>query len=201
MKPLMIRIAAIAAGAVMLAGCITLFPESEPARQYVLDLPAPELADKAFDVARGPIAFTRTAGGDGILTIENGEASYIEGARWVIPARQMFEEQVHIAFRAGPARLTPRGAAGQAKWILRLDVTQFETDYRAGPNGAPIVVVEIKAVMTRNTRDGQTVEEIFRAEAPAGSNNVGAIIDAYEAALGKSLGDLVGWVSTVGAGP
>jgi cholesterol transport system auxiliary component len=194
----MIRLAAIVAGAVMLSGCITLFPESEPARQYVLDLPAPELADKAFDVARGPIAFTRAGAGDGILTVENGQASYIDGARWVVPARQMFEEQVHIAFRAGPARLTPRGAAGQAKWFLRLDVTQFEVDYRAG---APIVVVEIKAILTRNTRDGQTSEEIFRAEAPAGSNNVGAIVAAYEQALGKTLGDLVGWVSTVGAGP
>jgi cholesterol transport system auxiliary component len=195
------RLAALAVAAVALSGCITLFPEAEPAKLYRFEIAAPsEVADKAFDVTRGNIAFTQAAASDGILTITNGEAAYIDSARWVSPAQAMFEEQLVRAFQAGPARLVSRGAPGKAKWNLRLDVQRFETVYKGDPEGAPTVVIEIKASLARNIRDGQTADQVFRAEVPTTENRVSAIVPAYNTALTKVLGEMADWVGTVGAG-
>jgi cholesterol transport system auxiliary component len=193
----LIRTAAVAAVAVSLSGCISLFGDSEPSKLYRFEIDAPsEVAAKSFEVQRGPIAFDRAAASDGILTVTGTEVAYIEGFRWAAPAQQIFEEQLVRAFQAGPARLIGRGETGKSDWIMRLDVQRFEADYRNGPEGAPVVVVELKVAMTRNVRDGATYETVIRTEAQASANRVSAIVPAYNKALTKSLTDLNSWVVT-----
>lgn len=195
----LIRIAAVAAVAVTLSGCISLFGDSEPSKLYRFQIDAPsEVSAKTFEVTRGPIAFDRAAASDGILTVTGGEVAYIDGVRWAAPAQQIFEEELVRAFQAGPARLIGRGEVGKSDWLMRLDVQRFEADYRNGPEGAPVVVVEIKVALTRNVRDGQTFETVLRSEVQAGDNRVGAIVPAFDQALTKSLTDLNSWVVATG---
>jgi cholesterol transport system auxiliary component len=201
MRTALLRLTAVAIAAVALSGCITLFPEAEPARLYRFEINAPsDVAAKTFDVARGPIAFERAASSDGILTITNGEVAYIDSARWVAPAQQLFEEQLVRAFQSGPARLIGRGDTGRSDYIMRLDVQRFEAVYSGDPEGAPTVIVEIKAAMKRNERGGQTFERVFRAEVKAGENRVSSIVPAFNKGLDQTLGELNTWVSGF-AGP
>lgn len=195
MSPSLLRHAALAIVAVALSGCVTLFPDADPSRLYRFEISAPaDVSEKQIDVTRGPIVFNGAAASDGILTVSNGELAYIDGARWAAPAQQMFQEELVRAFQAGRARLIGPGEIGHSDWILRLDVQRFEVDYRNGPEAAPTVVIEIKAAMTRNMRDGDTVERVFKAEVRAADNRVSAIVPAYNTALTTTLTDLNSWV-------
>lgn len=200
MRTTLFRTLVLAGAAVTLSACISLFPEAEPAKLYRFEISAPsEVAAKTFEVTRGPIAFDRAAASDGILTVTNGSIAYIDSARWVAPAQQIFEEELVRAFQAGPARLIGRGEVGKSDWLMRLDVQRFEADYRNGPEVAPVVLVEIKVALTRNVRDGQTFETVLRSEVQAADNRVSAIVPAFNQALTKSLTDLNSWVVATGA--
>jgi cholesterol transport system auxiliary component len=191
----------MAAAAMALSGCITLFPEAEPAKLYRFEISAPsEVAAKTFTVTRGPIAFDRAAASDGIVAVTGDTVAYIDSARWVAPAQQIFEEELVRAFQAGPARLIGRGEVGKSDWLMRLDVQRFEADYRNGPEGPPVVVVEIKVALTRNLRDGQTFETVVKSEVQASDNRVSAIVPAFNQALTKSLADVNNWVMATGRG-
>ncbi|NBB15560.1 ABC transporter [Caulobacter sp. SLTY] len=197
----LLRTAVLAAAALGLGACITLFPEAEPSKLYRFEIEAPsEVSVKTFDVSRGPIAFDRAASGDGLLTVTNGELAYIDSARWGAPAAQIFEEELIRAFQAGNARLVSPGEMGRTDFILRLDVQRFEVQYRNGPEGAPVVVVEIKAAMRRNERDGTTVEKVFKAEIQTSDNRVSAIVPAYNTALTQTLTQLNSWVVSLEGG-
>lgn len=194
------RLAICAAAILALSGCVTVFPKTEPEQLYRFEVAAPEaVAAKSFDVTQGQIVFNQAASSDGILTLTNGAAAYIDGARWVTPAERMFEEQLARAFMAGPARLVSPGTAGRPDWILRLEVQRFEAVYRGDPEGAPTVLVEIKASLSRNQRDGETIDRVFRAEAPTTANRVSAIVPGFNLALTTALTDLTAWVGTAGA--
>jgi cholesterol transport system auxiliary component len=200
--PVLTRLAACAALVLALTGCVTLFPKAEPSVLYRFEVAAPEtVAAKTFDVTRGLTIFNQAAASDGILTVTNGAAAYIDGARWVTPAERLFDEQLGRAFMAGPARLTPRGAAGRTEWTMRLEVQRFEAVYRGDPESAPKVVVEIKATLARNRRDGEILDRVFRAEVPAEANRVSAIVTAYNGALTSTLTDLANWVGAASVKP
>jgi cholesterol transport system auxiliary component len=89
-------------------------------------------------------------------------------------------------------RLIARGQQGRFAYALRLDVRNFEARYDAGPDAAPTVVVRVHAALNR--ADQSIVgEQMFEAKATAADNRVGAIVAAYNAALGEVLGKIVGW--------
>ena len=197
---------AVAALAVALSGCISLFPKSKPASMYRFgdaDVSAPKGPPGAmFGVLKAPSAFTRAAAGDRILTSTNGEVAYIAGARWVSPAFILFEEAVARAFENDPgrARLIGRGEVAKADLVLRLEVRTFETDYLNGPKAAPEVVVRVRGVLSRNSDRALVGDQIFEAKVKAADNRVSAIVPAYDQAVAKVLGDVVGWVNAAGPG-
>jgi len=199
------RSLAVAAAALALTGCISLFPKADPAGLYRFGHPAPAQAaapvEKSFGVFKTPTVFTRAAMGDRLLTITNGEAAYIAGARWVSPAIVLFDEAVARAFEADAsrARLVTRGETGKAVMALRLEVRSFETVYVDGPKAPPEVFVEIRAVMTRNGDRALLGDQVFQARVKAADNRVGAIVPAYDAANDQVLSQIVAWVSAAGA--
>jgi cholesterol transport system auxiliary component len=202
----MIRNAAIAALAVSLSGCISLLPKADPAAMYRFgqaDVSVPKGPPGAmFGVLKAPSAFTRAAAGDRILTSTNGEVAYIAGARWVSPAFILFEEAIARAFENDPgrARLIGRGEVAKADLVLRLEVRTFEADYVDGPKTAPEVVVRVRAVLNRNSDRALVGDQIFEAKVKAADNRVSAIVPAYDQAVAKVLGDVVGWVNAAGSG-
>lgn len=194
------RTALVAATAVALSGCITLFPEADPAKLYRFEIDAPStVAAKTFTVTRGPIAFDRAAASDGIVAVTGDQIQYIDSARWAAPAQQIFDEELVRAFQAGPGRLIGPGEVGKSDWLMRLDVQRFEANYRNGAEAAPVIVVEIKVALTRNVRDGPSYETVLKTEVQASDNRVSAIIPAFNSALTKSLTDLNSWIVTTHA--
>jgi cholesterol transport system auxiliary component len=202
LRPLL-TLAAAGVAALALSGCISVLPKSNPAQLYRLagapaaaSAPAPAAAPAAtVGVYLGNGQFQRESAADRILTVTGERAAYIADARWIAPAEVLFDEAVVNAFEAagGRVRLISRGEPARSDYALRLDVRNFETDYGAG--GAPVVLIRVRAVITRDQTRGPVAEQLFEARVPASQNRVGAIVSAYDQALGKVLGDVVGWAN------
>ena len=192
----------LTAMAIALAGCITLLPDEKPAQLYRFDggvQPAAASQGAPFAVARLGGSFVQAAANDRMLTITGSRAAYIADSRWVSPAQVLFNEALARAFdgNTGPARLLGRGEVGKADYTLRVDVTRFETVYDHG-TGAPNVVVDLRVTLTSADRSVTTSRQ-FNAEVRATSNRVSSIVEAYDQAVGKALGDLVAWTNGRGA--
>jgi cholesterol transport system auxiliary component len=200
MKRALVRLTALGAAALALSACISLLPKSKPAQLYRFGQssaahpgPAGPVSHKV-GVFRTNTRFVEEAADDRILTVTGGKAAYIAQSRWVAPAQVLFDEAVSNAFDAssGPVRLIGRGQQGKADFALRTDVRAFEARY-GNPDAAPTVVVRVYVSLSRP--DQTTVgEQIFDAQVPAADNRVGAIVDAYDRAVGDVTGKLVGWV-------
>jgi len=191
----LLRLVIVGACALALSGCISLLPKSKPAQLYRFG----PVATGASPARAGSVAVFRTNGSfageaadDRILTISGGKAAYIAESRWVAPAVVLFDEAVGQAFDASPIRLIARGQQGRSAYALRLDVRNFEARYAGGSDAAPTVVVRVHAALSRSD---QTIvgEQIFEASVPAADNRVGAIVAAYDRAVGDVLGKLVAW--------
>lgn len=200
-----LRAGTIAAVAVALTGCISLFPKTKPAGLYRFGHAAVESSrpagEKSFGVYKTPTVFTRSAMSDRLLSVTNGEAAYISDARWVSPAIVLFDEAVARAFEAdgSTARLVTRGEALKAAVALRLEVRSFETDYVDGPKAAPEVLVEIRAVTTRSNDRALLGDKVFVARVKAADNRLSAIVPAYDQAVNQVLTEIVAWVGETGA--
>ena len=201
-----LRLAAVAAISVALSGCITLFPKAKPVQLYRFGVTAPPTqtaatAGPAFEVLRLPTSFQRAASTDGILTITGEQAAYIAGGRWVSPATVLFDEAEARAFEAvgGPARLITRGSIAKADVSLRLDVEAFEARYESGAASAPVVVVQIHAVLMRSLDRKVLGDQLFSVRKQAPDNRLGAIVPAYDAATDEALGKIVSWTNELGA--
>jgi len=106
----------------------------------------------------------------------------------------LFDEAVERAFDADPGRvrLVARGEQGKAAYALRIDVRNFEARYNGGPGATPVIVVRVRAALSKadQTNIG---DEVFEARVPASDNRVGAIVAAYDRATADVLGKIVAW--------
>lgn len=198
------RLTTVAALAMGLSACISVFPKTKPVGLYRFgeaEVSAPKGPPGAmFGVLKAPTVFTRAAASDRIMTVSQGQIAYIADARWVSPAFVLFEEAVARAFENDPgrARLIGRGEVAKADLVLRLEVRSFETDYVNGPKAAPEVVVRVRGVMSRNTDRALVGDQVFEARVKAADNRVSAIVPAYDQAVAKVLGEIVAWANAAG---
>jgi cholesterol transport system auxiliary component len=198
------RLAAVAALAMGLSACISVFPKTKPVGLYRFgdaEISAPKGPPGAmFGVLKSPSTFTRAAASDRIMTVSQGQIAYIADARWVSPASVLFEEAVARAFENDPgrARLIGRGEVAKADLVLRLEVRTFETDYVNGLKAAPDVVVRVRGVINRNTDRALVGDQIFEARVKAADNRVSAIVPAYDKAVAQVLGQVVAWTNAAG---
>lgn len=192
------RVVGVVAVALALSGCISLLPKSKPAQLYRFGQPAAEAVSNAGTVAvfQANSLFPSEAAGDRILTTNGGKAAYIAQSRWIAPASVLWTQAVQNAFDIDPgrARLNVRGQAGKSEYVLRLDVRNFEARYDGGADSGPTVVVRVRGVMTKADMS-KVSERIFEAKAPAADNRVGAIVAAYDKAVGEVLGEIVTWTN------
>ncbi len=201
------RNAMLVAAASLLAGCISLFPQTEPAQLYRFGATTPQVLETAtgatgFGVLLTPTGFDRAAAGDRILTVTGTQAAYIKDARWVTSSVSLFDSALQRAFDAdkGPARLVDRAEIVHADYVLKLDVRTFEARYDHGQVATPTIVVEVHAALDR-TQDRTVVgDRSFSAAVTASDNRVGAIAEAFDQAVARVLGELVSWVNARGEG-
>lgn len=202
-----LRLVAAVAVTASLSACVTLLPKEDPATLYrfgsvaAADSAAPA-AGGYFGVLKTPTVFSRAAAGDRLLTMTNGEAAYVAGARWVSPASILFDEAVAQSFEAdnGRARLIGRGEVAKVDLVLRLEVRTFETVYLNGPDAPPEVQIRVRGVLSRNSDRGLVGDRVFSSTVPAAENRVSAIVAAYDKANADVLSQINGWVNGAGAG-
>jgi cholesterol transport system auxiliary component len=193
----LLRVALVTVCAVAVSGCISLLPKTKPAQLYRFGAPAAAAPStppgpNAIAVFLTNGSFQEESSDDRILTMTNGKAAYIAQSRWVAPAETLFNEALSRAFDASPVRLIARGQQGRAAYALRIDVRTFETRYDAGAKAAPSVLIRVHAALTRSDQSG-VGEQDFEARVPASDNRVGAIVAAYNTAVGDVIGRIVGW--------
>lgn len=194
------KVLLLAAMMIPLAGCISLLPKVKPVQLYRFEVAAPATAetnDAQIGVLLSPVDFQQAAATDRILTVTGGEAAYVKDTRWVSPASVLFDEAVARAFQGAPGRvrLVQRGDMAKAQFALKLEVSSFETRYDE-PKAIPEVVVEVHALLSRNADREVVGDRIFTSTVRAADNRVGAIVPAYDEALGNVLGQLTGWVNS-----
>ncbi|MEJ0065811.1 MAG: ABC-type transport auxiliary lipoprotein family protein [Caulobacteraceae bacterium] len=192
---------ALALGA-SLAGCITLFPKEKPIQLYRFDAAIQPIqsSGRTFAVRTSMSDFDPAAAGDRIMTVDGDQVAYVADGRWASPANQLFDEAVAHGFAApgDAARLV--GSTGKADYRLRLVVSRFEARYPSGPTSAPTVVIVVRAILDRQTDLSNIATQEFEAEVPATDNRVGPIVQAFDQAATKVVGDLVTWVDQKGGG-
>jgi cholesterol transport system auxiliary component len=186
----------------LLAGCVSLLPKSPPVQLYDLDAAAPADASQAeasstMVIGQGAVDFDSAAAGDRILTRTGSEAAYIAGARWVSPASTLFSEALIRTFDRSPGapHLARRGGASGAPLLLTVDVQSFEARYDQGSGAPPLIDVTVRAAFIRTADRALTAEHTFTTTVRASDNRVGAIVEAFNSAVQKSLADLVAWSS------
>lgn len=199
MKPAKtLAIAALLTTSLTLGGCISLFPKSKPSQLYTFKAAVAEAASApkpTVVVLRAPTVFTRASASDRILTRNGSETAYIAEARWAAPASVLFDEALAAAFDNSAVRLATRGEPGPTAALLRVEVRTFEAQYRNGADKAPTAVVEVRATLN-SLRDRDMIDSrMFRAEHPATDNRAGPIVDAYDAAVGDVLDQVVRWTT------
>ena len=187
-----VAVAALAA----LGGCITLFPKTAPAQLYRFDANVQPAASAApLAIREGNLEFDPAAGGDRILTVTGDQVAYVDTSRWAIPATQLFQQALDHGFAAAGVRLVGIGETGQAKYRLRIEVGRFEARYLEGAAAAPTVFVSLRATLDRESDGAHVGERAFDASVPASANRMGEIVQAYDQAVSKVVGDLAAWVS------
>lgn len=204
MTPLsaLLRLTVVGASALALSACISLLPKSKPSHLYRFGQTAAALVGPAPEdqilVYRTASLFQRESAGDRMLTINSGKAAYLAETRWVAPAAVLWDEAVLAAFDADPgrSRLVLRGEpASTAAYILRLDVRNFEAIYDRGGKAAPLVLVRVRATITRNSDRRLMSEQIFERQVRAGDNRVSAIVPAYDRAVAEVLNEVIAWTN------
>ena len=201
----LVKGAIVATLPVVLAACVTLLPKSQPAQLYRFgadQAAAASSAARLFSVRLAPVTFERASASDQILTVEADRTAYIAGARWVTSATSLFEAAVDQTFdvHTGGARLITRGETTRADYALKLDVRRFEARYDNGQGAAPTISVEVYAALDNLSDPTTARQRTFRASVPADDNRVGAIVRAFDKAVGSVLGDLATWTDARGAG-
>ena len=194
---------------VVIGGCISVLPKSPPVQLYTFGQRPPPLAPSPsaalkpsarVAVALTAITLPRAAAGDQILTLTGQQAAYVASARWLTPAVLMFQADAERALETGVGRvrILPRGDAGAAQALLRLDVRNFEARYEQGAGGAPTILVDVRA--TLSTPGGEPLaDETFTAREPAAENRVGEIVGAYDRATSQVLDRAAAWTDAQAA--
>ena len=200
-SPVLPRLIAVGAVALMAAGCITLLPKTKPVELYRFGQPVAAGTVTAtpgtVGVFRSTGSFQQESAGDRLLTLTAGQVAYVAETRWVAPAAVLWDAAVLAAFDADPgrARIISRGEPGTAPYVLRLDVRNFEAHYDNGSKAAPTVVVRVRAAMTGGSDRRQIGERIFEARVPAAENRISSILPAYDRAVAAVLQDIVAWTN------
>ena len=185
-----------------LAGCITLFPKEKPVQLYRFDAAVQPMqsSGRPFAVRTSMSDFDAAAAGDRIMTVDGDQVAYVADGRWSSPANQLFDEAVAHGFAAPGDQARLVGSTGKADYRLRLIVSRFEARYPSGPTSTPTVVIVVRAVLDRQSDLSNVATQEFSAEVPAADNRVGPIVQAYDQAATKVVGDLVAWVDQKGGG-
>ncbi len=157
------------------------YPESLPhvAAQLLVDLPT---APAGLDTVR--IALTRSP-----VSLD-----YFADSQWADPAPLLVQAALVASFeRSGAIAAIGRESAGlRADFVLQPDIRHFEAEYGPG-GGPPNAWVAIGVRLVKMPERTIIARALFEERAPAAENEVPGIVDAFDAALGAVMKQIVVW--------
>lgn len=185
-----------------LAACSPLPPKNSSTRIYA---PQPQIAVDAswpqvgwqLSVAR-PIANPLLDSNRIAVRPEPGQFQVYKNAAWADDAPSLVQNALLRGFEDS-RRIIAVGRPGsplRPDYVLDLDLRHFETVYADA--GAPKVRIELQARLIAVRGNRVVAARRFVAEQAPSGVEVPAVAAAFETALGRLVGDVVGWTLVSG---
>jgi cholesterol transport system auxiliary component len=187
--------------AVLLVGCSGFNSNSAVTQIYLLQ---PELPASAAATAGGtgnlvvlkPLVAPGLANERIALTHADGRLDYYQASRWPAELPEVLQALAVDALRARGRFATVQGDAtpSLAGYALLIEVRHFEAQYPGADTGSGTPpAARVTLVGTLISRADRTVLSSFTAEgsAQAAANRMGAVVHAFDQALGQALQQLV----------
>lgn len=126
------------------------------------------------------------------------ELEYYARANWTDRAPAMVHTLTVESFEnSGRIVAVGRESLGlRSDFVLKLDLREFQAVY--GGDGLPSAHVRLNAKLVQMPQRTIIASDRFESIVPAGTDNMEAIVAAFDDALGKVLKRLVGWTLTEG---
>lgn len=127
-----------------------------------------------------------------------GELQVYKGVTWSQPSTDLIEATVLRALEdSGKIPAVARlGSGVRADYKLVMDLRRYEADY-AG-NAVPSATIELTAKLLHTTDQRIVASRTFLQREPSSSVEVAQVTVAFDQALEKLGGEVVGWVLTTG---
>jgi cholesterol transport system auxiliary component len=185
--------------ALLAGGCTELLPGRGPLPNlYVLSPKssfAPDLPTVKWQLAvEEPIASGGLDTQQIALANHPLEIEYFAQARWTERAPQMVQTLMVESFE-NSKRIVAVGRQAlsiRADYTLQTDLREFQAEYFGGAK-SPMAHVRLNTKLIKHPRREIVASQGFAEKVPAASNEMRAIIAAFDDALGKVLRRLVEW--------
>jgi len=127
-----------------------------------------------------------------------GELQVYKGATWSQPSTDLIESTVLRALEdSGRIPSVARAGSGiRADYKLVMDLRRFESDY-AGAT-IPSATIELNVKLMHASDQRIVASRTFLQVQPSSGTDVAQVTSAFDQALGKLTGDIVGWVLVAG---
>jgi cholesterol transport system auxiliary component len=178
-----------------LAGCGGVFESKIAAPQtYVLRLPPPATA--ATEPSAGSVMVLRPEAGPGLesnriaLLRSDRRFDFFAASLWAAPAPDVVENVVVDALRGTGtfAAVLDDSAPFAPRYDLRITMRRFEADYTSGES--PTVHVVLDCTLGRRRDRALLVSFTAQGSARAEADRVGAVVAAFESAVGSAVGEI-----------
>ena len=203
------RLLQIGAGLPLLAlmpGCTDLVPGQRPAPDFFRLTPkstfSQDLPNAEWQlvleppVANAGLATTRIA-----LSKAPLEFQYYARSSWTDRAPQMVQTLMIESFE-NSRRIVSIGRESlglRSDFVLKSELREFQAEYyNLEPGAAPRIRVNISAKLVKMPRRVIIASQSFERVEQAAADNIKAVVDAFDTALGKVLRDLVVWTLLTG---
>ncbi len=199
-RPAPARFAILLMSLMTLGGCAQLIPQGPASDLYNLtpkstfpqDLPTVNWQLVVEEpVAAGGLDTDRIA-----LRPSPTELKYFAGARWSERAPRMVQTLLVESFEnTGHIMAVGRQVIGlRSDFNLKTELREFQAEYFDGTQQPPQIRVRINAKVVAQPRQAIVGSQTFEALVESEGNNVAAIVQGFDEALGQVLKELVSWV-------
>lgn len=152
-------------------------------------------------IVLAPPAFASEVAGARVLTVEGREASYLKDVGWVSPAPLLFADALKAGLAArAPGLAVAERREGAGADLLQVSIDRFEAAYAGPPGAPPVVEVAGDAVLTDGGTGRRIAQFRISERQPAAADRVGAIVDAFDAAVARAVAGTADWTAATEAG-
>lgn len=198
-----VRIAGIAAAALLLAGCSLLGGGRKDAPTIFAPDPRVQ-ADPAWPQVDWQLAVGHP---DAARMVDSlriavrptpGELQVYKGASWSkTPTEQVEDVLLRALEDSGKIPAVARQGSGiAADYKLVMDLRRYEADYAGGVS--PAATIEVNAKLLHAPDQEVVASRTFLQAVPAGSTDIASVAHAFSRALAGIGGELAGWTLATG---